>query len=114
MKAIMLCAAVWFLVFKNCCMQIVWHVKKMSMPLADTMKRKRRPSLSHMKAAKTAQKKFHMARMPLMSSCNFNGRLLDNRKQTIQDTYLSGRVGNADGIEHIFQVIRDQTIARPL
>jgi hypothetical protein len=68
MKAIMACAAAGSWVFWNCCRQTVWNVKKRSMPPADVKKRKRRPSLSHRKAAKTAQNKFQIARIPLMSS----------------------------------------------
>jgi hypothetical protein len=48
--------------------QAVSKVKKISMPAAEVMKRRRRPARSTMNEALTAQHKFQMARMPLMRS----------------------------------------------
>ena len=50
-----------------CAEQIVCSVKKSVMPAAEVMNRKRRPQRSTWNDANTAQNRFHMARMPVMS-----------------------------------------------
>ena len=46
-----------------CAEQMVWNVKKINIPAAEVMNKKRRPRRSHRNEARTAQHRFQIARM---------------------------------------------------